>query len=232
MHSTDQPVVAVLVAAGSGSRLGAAVPKALVELAGVPLVRLSAEALVAGGVQQVVVTIPGGMDAPFEQALAGLRAPLRIVAGGSTRQESVRLGLKALNASDDAVVLVHDAARALVPPALVASVVEAIADGAAAAVPVLPVTDSIRQLTASGSVVVDRSALRAVQTPQAARLGALRDAHEHARVRGLEVTDDAAVCELVGLDVTLVPGHSDAMKVTTPADLVVATAILEERRRP
>lgn len=232
MHSTDQPVVAVLVAAGSGSRLGATVPKALVELGGVPLVRLAAQALVDGGVEQVVVTIPAGMDAPFEQALAGLPTPYRLVVGGSTRQESVRLGLASLETSEDSVVLIHDAARALVPPQLVASVVEAVGAGAAAALPVLPVADSVRQLTDSGSVVVDRSALRAVQTPQGARLGTLRAAHEHARARGLDVTDDAAACELIGVSVSLVEGHAEAMKVTTPVDLIVATAILEERHRP
>lgn len=230
MTPPTQPVVAVLVAAGSGSRLGAALPKALVALDGVTLVRRSADALVAGGVERLVVTIPAGFEAHFDEALAGVQAPVTRVVGGATRQDSVRLGLAALDVVDGAVVLVHDAARALVPPSVVRSITQAIADGSDAAVPVVPVVDSIRRVTDSGSVVVDRTPLRAVQTPQAARLGALRDAHARAAADGVEATDDAAVCEHAGLTVTLVPGHRDSLKITEPADLILAAAILHERR--
>lgn len=227
MSSSVVPVVTVVVAAGSGSRLGAALPKALVELDGVPLVRRAVDALLAGGVTQVVVTIPPANEVAFSAALAGTGAA--ITHGGATRQESVRLGLASLRAQDDAVVLVHDAARALVPAEVVRRVARAVLDGAAAVVPVVPVNDSIREVTDDASVAVDRSRLRAVQTPQAARLGVLRAAHEAVLRDGAEVTDDASACEHIGLRITLVDGHRDTMKITDPLDLIVAGALLAER---
>lgn len=230
MTDTTQPVVAVLVAAGSGSRLGASVPKALVELDGVALVRRAADALADGGVAKIVVTVPDGYRSEMEAALAGCACEVTCTAGGQTRQDSVRLGLAALDdVPDDAVVLVHDAARALVPASVVRAVVSAIADGAEAAVPVVPVVDSIRRLDDDGSAVVDRAPLRAVQTPQGSRLGALRLAHSAAHRAGVSVTDDAAVCEHAGLTVALVDGHRDALKVTEPIDLILAQAIVRER---
>nr|WP_197510594.1 2-C-methyl-D-erythritol 4-phosphate cytidylyltransferase [Tessaracoccus coleopterorum] len=111
------------------------------------------------------MTIPEEHRAGFEAALAGTGAVLAV--GGATRQDSVRLGLAALTAPDDAVVLIHDAARALVPPGVVASVARALVDGAAAVIPVVPVVDSIRALHGDDSSVVDRSVLRAVQTRRA-----------------------------------------------------------------
>ncbi|MDO5678332.1 MAG: 2-C-methyl-D-erythritol 4-phosphate cytidylyltransferase [Propionibacteriaceae bacterium] len=230
MFNTEIPVVAVVVAAGIGSRLGAPVPKALVELDGVPLVRHAVEALIDGGVQALVVTIPAGYELAFDEALAGVAAPVHCVPGGASRQESVALGLAGLDASDDAVVLVHDAARALVPPAVVRAVVDAVAGGAESAVPVVPVVDSIRRVDDDTSVVVNRARLRAVQTPQGARLGALRAAHAAVAQQGVEVTDDATVCEFAGMRVALVAGHRDALKVTEPTDLVLASAILRSRK--
>lgn len=220
-----------MVAAGSGSRFGAALPKALVELDGIALVRRAVDALADGGVTQIVVTIPAGRDREFTQSLAGAAVPVRTVRGGATRQESVRLGLDALAVADDAVVLVHDAARALVPAAVVRAVADAVAAGDDVVVPVVPVVDSIRRIGHHASVVVDRSPLRAVQTPQGARYGQLRDAHQRVAQEGVEVTDDAAACEHVGLHVTLVGGHRDAMKITEPVDLILAQAILAERHR-
>ena len=225
------PVVAVVVAAGSGSRLGGTVPKALVELDGVPLVRRALDALADGGVSAAVVTIPASLDDEFTRALTGAPIPVRCIPGGGTRQESVRLGLGALAAPDDAVVLVHDAARALVPAAVVRAVADAVASGDDVVIPVVPVVDSIRRIVDHASVVVDRSPLRAVQTPQGARLGQLRSAHEAIAREGVEVTDDAAACEHVGLRVTLVGGHRDSMKITEPVDLLLARAILAERVR-
>jgi 2-C-methyl-D-erythritol 4-phosphate cytidylyltransferase len=224
---TDAPVVAVVVAAGSGSRLGAAVPKALVELDGVPLVRRAVDALRVGGVEQVVVTIPADHEPAFRAILTGVTP----VPGGETRQESVRLGLAALDAPDDAVVLVHDAARCLVPADVVRAVADAILSGADAAIPVVPVVDSIRRVDGDANSIVDRAQLRAVQTPQGARLGVLRAAHDRVAADGVDVTDDASVCEYAGYAVTLVPGHRDAMKITEPVDLILARAILGEQKR-
>lgn len=220
-----------MVAAGSGSRLGAAQPKALVKLRGVTLVRRSVDALAAGGVEQVVVTVPRGLEPEFRAALEGVLVPATCVVGGATRQDSVRIGLAAVAAPDRAVVLVHDAARALVPPTVVRAVASAVAGGAGVAIPVVPVVDSIRRIVGASSQVVDRAPLRSVQTPQGARLGELRRAHDLLVAEALEVTDDAAACEHAGLSVTLVDGHRDAMKITEPVDLVLADAILAVRDR-
>lgn len=222
-----------MVAAGSGSRLGAAVPKALVELDGVSLVRRCVDNLASAGVGHVVVMIPMGQQAAFEAALEGASIPVMCVIGGVRRQDSVRLGVAAIEPdNDETVVLVHDAARPLVRGDVVERVVDAVESGADAVVPTLPVVDSIRLATSGISQVVDRSHLRAVQTPQGFRLGTLRDAHRHIDDQGLEVTDDAAACEAIGVPVVLVDGHRHTLKVTEPVDLLVAQAILAGEEHP
>ncbi len=227
MQHNTEPVVAIVVAAGSGSRLGATLPKALVELDGTSLVRRCLDNLALAGVEQVVVTIPEGYRSQFDAALAGLAIDARCVVGGARRQDSVRLGLQALaTTGSDAFVLVHDAARPLVPAEVVGRVVGALRSGARAVVPTLPVVDSIREVTDEASVVVDRSRLRTVQTPQGFHLGTLIDAHRHVDEHGIEVTDDAAACEAHGVPVVLVEGHRHALKITEPIDLLLAGAIL------
>lgn len=217
------PVVALVAAAGSGSRLGGGVPKALRPLADTPLVTHSVRRLAAGGVQRAVVIVPVGMHDRFRAALADAPIPCALVTGGSERQHSVRLGLQA--AGDAAVILVHDAARPLVPPAVVGAVIDSVRAGQVAVVPVLPVVDSIRQVTREGSVVVERGPLRGVQTPQGFAYATLVEAHDHVARLGLEVTDDASCCEAAGHPVELVPGSRLAMKVTEPIDLVIAEAL-------
>lgn len=228
MTTRFPPVAAIVVAAGSGSRLGHALPKALVEVGGVPLVRLAVDALVAGGVGRVVVVAPASHLGEFHDLLQPDDARLAIVEGGAERQDSVRLGLEAI---DDAPhILVHDAARPLVPATVVEAVIDALRAGAGAVIPVVPVVDSIRRTTDDGSVVVDRAPLRAVQTPQGFDGALLRKAHAHAESEGLSLTDDASACEALGVAITLVPGHREALKITEPFDLVVAEAIVESRR--
>ncbi len=219
-----------MVAAGSGSRLGASLPKALVPLDGVPLVRRSVEAMHNGGAATVAVTMPQGYETEFEQALTGLDYVV-LTHGGAERQDSVRQGLAALapHSSQRSIVLIHDAARPLVPVTVVAAVVQAVAAGAEAVIPVVEVHDTIRSLTPAGSTVVDRNLLRAVQTPQGFRMGMLHRAHAQVAEQGLSLTDDAAAVERLGLPVVLVPGHRDAMKITEAVDLVLAAAILTER---
>lgn len=224
-NTSPEPVVAIVVAAGSGVRLGGEVPKAVRELAGRPLVRWSVDALAAGGVTHAVVVVADGLQDMFADALCGTSIPFTVVVGGATRQESVSRGIAAL--PDCEVVLVHDAARPLVPAEVVRAVVAAVRSGASAVIPVVPVSDTIRQVSATGSVVVDRSGLRAVQTPQGFAREALVAAH--AAAAGGEYTDDAAVCEALGYDVVLVPGSREALKITEPLDLVVAEAILGAR---
>lgn len=217
--------VAVVPAAGRGERLGANGPKAMVFLHGLPLVAHAVRGLLSAGcVRHVVVAAPSDALAEMTAALADF-APVTVVPGGADRTESVRLALAAaLDAVPDAtIVLVHDAARAFTPPALVRSVTEAVAAGAPAVVPVLPVTDTVKRVDADG-VVVDtpsRVDLRAVQTPQGFAVDVLRRAYEAADI----ATDDAGLVERIGVPVHTVPGDVAAMKITTPFDLAVAAAV-------
>ena len=231
-NTSTEPVVAIVVAAGSGVRLGGEVPKAVRPLAGRPLVSWSVEALAAGGVTHVVVVVADGLQDVFEAALKDAPIPYRLVVGGATRQQSVSRGIAAL--PPGAVVLVHDAARPLVPAEVVRGVVAAVRAGAAAVIPVVGLSDTIRQVAEpgsgvadAGSVVVDRTRLRAVQTPQ----GFSRDAlvQSHAAADGGEFTDDAAVCEACGYQVVLVAGSRESLKITEPYDLAVAEAIVKGR---
>ena len=225
-NTSTEPVVAIVVAAGSGVRLGSEVPKAVRPLAGRPLVSWSVAALAAGGVSEVVVVVGDGLQDVFAEALVDAPIPWRLVVGGATRQESVARGIAALPAGE--IVLVHDAARPLVPAEVVRGVVEAVRSGAAAVIPVVPMSDTIRQVADAGSVVVDRSGLRAVQTPQGFARDVLVTAHVAAA--GKDYADDAAVCEASGYEVVLVPGSREALKITEPYDLAVAEAIVAGRR--
>lgn len=224
IQSNPGPVVALVAAAGSGSRLGGETPKALRLLGGVPLVTRSVAQLAAGGVERAVVIVADGLQAEFSAALADVPIPWELVTGGSERQDSVRRGLAAIGSAG--IVLVHDAARPMVPSGVVASVIAAVRAGHEAVVPALPVIDSIRRLVGDSSEVVDRSQLRGVQTPQGFAYATLVAAHDHVAAAGLEVTDDAACCEAIGRPVHLVAGSRLAMKVTEPTDLVVAEALL------
>ena len=228
---------AIITAAGSGSRLGADLPKALVSLAGRPLVAHAAVRLAAAGVGQVVVSAPAGyldevtrcLDG--EPELAGLET--LVVEGGPSRQASVAAALSALPAGVD-VVLVHDAARALASPSLVGRVENAVRSGRDAVVPGLPVADTIKQVGAGEVARVlatpERASLRAVQTPQGFRRSVLEAAHEAGAGRAgseeLAATDDAALVEAIGVDAWVVPGEPAAMKITTAADLEAAAAML------
>jgi 2-C-methyl-D-erythritol 4-phosphate cytidylyltransferase len=223
---------ALVPAAGRGERLGGAGPKALQRLGGVPMLVHAVRALAAApDVGLVVVAAPPGRLDATRELLAedDLGAELAVVAGGATRRESVRAALAALP-SEVTVVLVHDAARPLVPASLVESVAAAVRDGAVAVVPGQPVPDTIKQV--EGDVViatVDRTRLRAVQTPQGFDRAVLERAHSAHDVEGPDVTDDAAMVEALGLPVRVVPGHEEAFKVTRPLDLLLAEAVLARR---
>jgi 2-C-methyl-D-erythritol 4-phosphate cytidylyltransferase len=212
---------AIVAAAGRGNRLGAAVPKALVPVAGTPLVVHAVRAMHEAGVDVIVVAAP----TDYVDEIQALVPDARAMVGGVRRQDSVALALASLPV-DVEIVLVHDAARGLAPVAVVASVVDAIRAGADAAIPVLPMTDTVKQVDADGNVVrtLERTSLRAVQTPQGFKRSVLQRAHDEAP--GEEVTDDAAMVEAVGVVVATVPGAPLAMKVTTAADLAVAEALL------
>jgi 2-C-methyl-D-erythritol 4-phosphate cytidylyltransferase len=211
--------VGIVAAAGSGVRLGADRPKALVPLAGRPLVCWAVEGLRAGGVAELIVTVPAAERQAFADALG---PEVRLVDGGATRTASVRAALAAVGERADAV-LVHDAARPFTPPEVVARVLAALASGAPAVVPVLPVVDTTVVVDDGGLVVdtVPRAHLRRVQTPQGFHRATLTAAY--ARLpEDEELTDDAAVVRAAGVPVTTVAGDERAAKVTVPHDLALA----------
>lgn len=223
---------ALVPAAGRGERLGPGAPKALRPLAGLPLLVHAVRALsLARGVDVVVVAAPESEVDQVRSLLGGVvdDAELVIVAGGATRQASVARGLLALPADVD-VVLVHDAARPLVPVEMIERVAAAVRAGAPAVIPVLPMVDTIKTVDSRDVVTgtVDRATLRAVQTPQGFDRGVLQQAHAEADID--DVTDDAGLVERLGIPVATIPGHEEAFKVTRPMDLVLAEAVLARRR--
>lgn len=223
---------AVVPAAGRGERLGPGTPKALRTLGGVPILVHAVRALsLARGVSLVVVAAPEDEVDAVRSLLAGAidDAELLVVAGGSTRQSSVARALLALPAEVD-VVLVHDAARPLVPVEVVQRVIQAVREGAPAVIPVLPVVDTIKEVSADGMVhaTCDRSVLRSVQTPQGFARDVLQRAHAETDID--DVTDDAGLVERHGIPVATVAGHEEAFKITRPFDLSMAEAVLVKRR--
>jgi 2-C-methyl-D-erythritol 4-phosphate cytidylyltransferase len=221
-------IVGVLVpAAGRGDRLGPGAPKALRALAGEPLLLHAVRGLrAAPSVGPVVVAAPTGEVDAVRALLAGL--DVAVVAGGAERTDSVARALAALAPEVD-VVLVHDAARCLVPVEVVERVVDALRHGAEAVVPAVPVSDTVKQVGGDGTVVrtVARADLRAVQTPQGFARAVLERAH---RAPHAGATDDAAMVEALGVPVRTVPGSEEAFKVTRPLDLLLAEAVLAARR--
>ncbi len=205
-----------MVAAGKGLRAGGTVPKQFALWRGKPLVRHSVERLQAAGAAPLVIAVPDGHRAEAVAALAGLD-PLVIVAGGATRQESVRGSLDLLAEVDGLErVLIHDAARPDLPAAVITALVAAL-DTAPGAIPVLPVVDSVvRGAQGLRVAAVDREGLYRVQTPQAFRFGAILAAHRE--WTGDEATDDATVAQAAGLAIALVPGDERLRKVTFASD--------------
>ena len=217
--------VAVLVpAAGAGVRLGPGAPKALRLLAGEPLLVHAVRRIAAApSVRSIVVAAPADGVVAVRRLLAPV-APVTVVPGGAERQDSVAAALAAVPDDVD-IVLVHDAARALAPAELVEAVAAAVRDGRPAAIPVLPVVDTIKEAGPDGLVLgtVDRSALRIVQTPQGFRRAVLAAAHAAAAD---PLTDDAGLVEKAGVPVSCVPGSELALKITRPLDLIIAEALL------
>jgi 2-C-methyl-D-erythritol 4-phosphate cytidylyltransferase len=213
--------VALLVAAGSGERLGASRPKAFVVLAGRPMLEWSLDALRAAGIDDVVVALPPGEPAP-----AGCLG----VPGGATRSASVRAALAAAPSEGDGAVVVHDAARPLVEPDLFARTLDALA-GADAAIAAARVTDTIKQAGADRRVTatLDRSTLWAIQTPQAFRRAALEAALDVGDEVLAAATDDAWLVERTGGTVRVVESSPANLKVTTPHDLQIAELLLRDR---
>ena len=207
------PLIAViLVAAGSGSRLGGETPKQFLSLAGKPVIAHAAAALA----REATLIQPVGDAMAITAALAGI-PHLPTVPGGATRQASVRAGLDALAPHAPDIVLVHDAARPFLPPGTIAALIAAL-ETHPGAIPAVPVADTLKR--GSDGVItgtVSRDLLFRAQTPQAFRFALLRDLHR-AALDG--ATDDAAILEAAGHHVALVPGHEDNIKLTYAADLL------------
>ena len=236
-------MVALVPAAGRGERLGPGDPKAFRLLAGASLLAHAVRSLLAAPrVEAVVVAVPAGFE---DQVRADLSRELpganpAVVAGGASRGQSVALALAAAPPECD-VVLVHDAARPLVPRAVIDAVIDAVIAGAAAVVPVLPVADTVRRVD-DHDVVVEtpsRDHLRAVQTPQGFPRAVLERAYapllpgrstDPADPAVMLHTDDAGLVERLGLPVHVVPGAEEAFKVTRPLDLLLAEAVLRHRQ--
>lgn len=208
-----------------GHRLGADLPKGLVQLEGQQLVTRAVAAMAASGrVDLIVVALPAGFESSVDMPSVGI--PVEVITGGVLRQDSVRLMLGVLPHSISHV-LVHDAARCLVPTSLIARVADALDAGAEAVVPVLPVVDTVARVDEAGDFLgnVPRNELRLVQTPQGFRRSVLVAAHTAADPQW-EATDDASVVVANGGVVRTVPGDPAAMKVTTAEDLLIAKALL------
>ncbi|MFE1299859.1 2-C-methyl-D-erythritol 4-phosphate cytidylyltransferase [Streptomyces sp. NPDC058731] len=237
--SPTEPRTAVVIpAAGRGVRLGPGAPKALRALSGTPMLVHAVRAMAASRfVSLVVVVAPpegaGEVKSLLESHALPERTDFVVVPGGESRQESVKLGLDALPPDYD-IVLVHDAARPLVPVDTVDAVIEAVRAGAVAVVPAVPLADTVKEVEPAEAGAPEpvlatpvRARLRAVQTPQGFDRATLVRAHES--VTG-DVTDDASMVEQLGERVVVVPGHEEAFKVTRPLDLVLAEAVLARRR--
>ncbi|MBM6403146.1 2-C-methyl-D-erythritol 4-phosphate cytidylyltransferase [Phycicoccus sp. CSK15P-2] len=223
-HAAPRGVGVVVVAAGSGSRLGAGRPKAFVPLGGRPLLDWALEGVAAvAGLRSVAVVVPAELVDADGWAGVALPPGATVVAGGAERTESVAAGLAVLDPACD-VVLVHDAARCLTPVSVFDRVVEAVRAGADGVVPGLAVVDTVKTVDTEGYVTgtPDRSGLRAVQTPQ----GFPRDVLLGAHASGMVATDDAALVERTGHRVRVVEGDPLAFKVTTPDDLARAERLV------
>ncbi|WP_417556205.1 2-C-methyl-D-erythritol 4-phosphate cytidylyltransferase [Microbacterium sp.] len=226
---TAAPTTAIIVvAAGSGTRLGAGAPKALVDLDGHSVLRHALDGVFAAAPMQVIVVAPAGYEQDVADELAdaaGERAgSTRVVTGGATRQQSVAAGLAALDAGIR-TVLVHDAARALTPAAQIDAIADAVTD--AGILPVLPVVDTLKRVDGDAVVAaVDRSVLAAAQTPQGFPRQALDAAYARALASADEHTDDAALFAAAGGEVRSIRGSERAFKITTPADLQRARTLL------
>jgi len=220
-------VAVLVVAAGKGERAGGAVPKQYAALLGKPILRWTLEAFVRHPrVDSVLVAIGPDQEQLYAPAVEGLALPPPI-AGGSTRQESVRRGLEALAQSAPDMVLIHDAARPLVSSAIIDAVIAALESGADGSVPLLAVADTLKRNDGGKWSTVPREGLLRAQTPQGFRFARILRAHRHYAAQ--DVTDDMALAELAGLHIAAVAGEERNMKVTTPEDFALAEAHLRAR---
>jgi 2-C-methyl-D-erythritol 4-phosphate cytidylyltransferase/2-C-methyl-D-erythritol 2,4-cyclodiphosphate synthase len=210
---------AIIAGAGSGHRLGADLPKALVKLIDKTLVEHAVNAL-SPVAQLIVVTAPAGFEDKFKEILGD---QVKVITGGVLRSDSIRIALNEIG-NEYEFVLVHDAARAIASTELATNVINELANGEQAVIPALDVVDTIKEIDANSYVrnTPERANLRAVQTPQGFSKSVLAHAHASAE----DATDDAALVEAIGIKVKVISGEERALKITTRSDLARAVEIL------
>jgi 2-C-methyl-D-erythritol 4-phosphate cytidylyltransferase/2-C-methyl-D-erythritol 2,4-cyclodiphosphate synthase len=215
---------AIIAGAGMGHRLGAEIPKALIQIQGITLLERAFISL-SKVVDEIVITAPAGYEEQFK-AIVGQSA--EVITGGVLRSDSIRVALKALSPSVESV-LIHDAARALASSALAARVLDELRSGQSAVIPVLKVIDTIKEIDRDGFVraTPDRSSLVAAQTPQ----GFNRQVLERAHSASDDATDDAALVEAIGVKVKTIEGEVSAFKITTKEDIGQALLLLSPSNR-
>jgi 2-C-methyl-D-erythritol 4-phosphate cytidylyltransferase len=227
-------VNAVIIAAGEGKRMGGDLSKALIALAGRPLILHTLDRFARSQVRKVILVVPENQKQKFEQIvradpqLKGFDCVLE--SGGLRRQDSVARGLNRLD-DDCEVVVIHDGARPLVSPALIDRCVELVLKEGAAAVG-LPAKDTIKVVSASRRIesTPPRNSLWEIQTPQAFRVEIIREAHLRGEEDGIEATDDAMLVERLGKSVALLEGERSNLKITTPEDLLIAETLIRAGR--
>jgi len=217
-------IAALIVAGGSGERAGSGLPKQYRQLSGQPVIRRAIAALQAvESIPPIQVVIGAGHELLYTTATDGLTLASPVL-GGTTRQESVRRGLEALARLAPDGVLIHDAARPLASRALIERVIAALEAGSGAAIPLLPVSDSLKRREASGWSSLPREEIYRAQTPQGFRFAEIHSAH--ARFAERPVTDDMALAERAGIGITAVQGEERNMKITTAEDFGLAERLI------
>jgi 2-C-methyl-D-erythritol 4-phosphate cytidylyltransferase len=222
-------VSAIIVGAGSGTRLGVKSPKAFVELGRVSLLaRVIGTVDAAMSIGEAVIAVPAGTEgtARSEVKARSSRIPLKITPGGIERQDSVRIAL-ALTSIEAGLILIHDAARPFATPAMFEAAIAA-ASVTGAAITAMPVTDTLKRVESGGiAATMPRADLWHAQTPQVFARDLLIRAHSEAMRQGISVTDDAYLVERLGIKVQVVEGSSLNLKITTPDDLTMAEALVQ-----
>ncbi len=237
---------AIIVAAGSGTRLGFEMPKAFVDLGGRSLLSYSLRTIAAvAAIEEAVIALPAGMDsrARADIKAAGLEIPVKLTQGGAERQDSVRIALE-LTSSEAELVVVHDAARPFATPTMFEAALAAAARSGGAIV-AAPLADTLKRIDiddddgagdrARGRIIiatVARAGLWQAQTPQAFRRYLLIRAHRRAVLEGIAATDDAHLVELLGAKVEIVEGSALNFKITTAADLHLAELAVTSHLKP
>jgi 2-C-methyl-D-erythritol 4-phosphate cytidylyltransferase len=223
--------IAIIAAAGAGSRMASDRPKQFLQLAGTPIIFHTLKPFeLCDSIQEVIVVLPAEESAAFlaEAGKHGLRKLARVVPGGATRADSVKRGLAAVRAATAEIVAVHDGVRPFVTVAEISSTVEAAREHGAAIL-VTPVTDTIK-LVEGGAVMrtLERRDLRQALTPQCFRYELLRRAYEQVDVNDPSLTDESVLVERLGEKVAIVEGSRRNIKITTPHDLLIAETLLQE----